>query len=382
MNPELNGYIPEETLEQTKQESRDIENNLETSKNIETQKNPQEIIKELFELDNQIKEKKSQKYTLEQELQELDKHAFITIEPLPNGGLTQEECSILDIKNPEEEDFRQALTEKGYKFYKQYERESWYGFFREYIKTTGYESEKAESDNKTLQSLETKNLSDEIENKSIKRINKEIPENSLKDNLDYETSETKLREKRAKNITNLLNDTFLHDEDLPANWNIDGTEEDVKKLENIILNSKHNTSENKERNVKILFDRYGIADGKPKTFKKIAKNFSLSTANIRKITLKTQQFLLRSHLRETRITDRLGYYKEIISNKTDELENIDPQILEKLTKQSDYNPIEIGKKILEKLGYTVHTPSFAYNSLEIKVSDKDKNVVHHEYIGQ
>jgi len=56
--------------------------------------------------------------------------------------------------------------------------------------------------------------------------------------------------------------------------------------------------------------------------------------------------------------------------------------LQKLAEENRFNPVMIGKAVLEELGYEVSLVGFAYNSLAIYVYSPDGELVFSELIGE
>lgn len=55
---------------------------------------------------------------------------------------------------------------------------------------------------------------------------------------------------------------------------------------------------------------------------------------------------------------------------------------QKLVEEYGYNPVMVGKAVLEKLGYQVRLTGFAYNSLAVRVYSPDGELVFEELIGE
>jgi len=56
--------------------------------------------------------------------------------------------------------------------------------------------------------------------------------------------------------------------------------------------------------------------------------------------------------------------------------------IKKLAEENGFNPVYIGKAVLEKLGYKVSLVGFAYNSLAVRVYSPDGELVFEELIGE
>lgn len=48
----------------------------------------------------------------------------------------------------------------------------------------------------------------------------------------------------------------------------------------------------------------------------------------------------------------------------------------------EFDPVKIGEKVLNDLGYTMSEMGFGYNSLEIKVRDSENKEVFEKIIGE
>lgn len=57
--------------------------------------------------------------------------------------------------------------------------------------------------------------------------------------------------------------------------------------------------------------------------------------------------------------------------------------LEKIAEEKYFSPLEIGVEILRQLGYKVEEFGFGYNSIGIRIYDKETNkLIHSENIGE
>jgi len=56
--------------------------------------------------------------------------------------------------------------------------------------------------------------------------------------------------------------------------------------------------------------------------------------------------------------------------------------IKELVEKCGFNPVYVGKAVLEELGYKVELRGFGYNSMHVRVKDADGNVVFEELIGE